>query len=58
MHDLNLVYQYSDYVILLKDGLLYAQGAPKEVLTEDAIKAVYGIQMEYIENKGYIIKGG
>ncbi|MCH4888257.1 ABC transporter ATP-binding protein [Acidaminobacter sp. JC074] len=57
MHDLNLVYQYSDHVILLKDGKVYAEGIPKEVLTEDAIKAVYGISMEYIENKGYIIRG-
>lgn len=58
MHDLNLVYKYSDYVIMLNDGEVVQAGEPKEVLTESAIRAVYGIDVEYIENKGFIIVGG
>jgi len=58
MHDLNLVYQYSDYVILMKDGKIYAHGMPDEVLNEVTIKAVYGILVEYIKNKGFLIRGG
>lgn len=57
MHDLNLVYQYSDYVILMKEGQIYAKGMPDEVLNEVTIKAVYGIQVEYIKNKGFLIRG-
>jgi len=57
MHDLNLVYQYSDYVILMKEGKVYAQGMPNEVLNEGTIKAVYGILVEYIKNKGFLIRG-
>lgn len=57
MHDLNLVYQYSDYVILLKEGHVYKKGSPKEVMTEEVIKAVYGIDVDYIENKGFIFRG-
>ncbi|MBI9014479.1 MAG: ABC transporter ATP-binding protein [Clostridiales bacterium] len=57
MHDLNLVYQFSDYVILMKEGKIYAEGMPDEVLTESTIKAVYGIHVEYIKNKGFLIRG-
>jgi|LGVE01.1.fsa_nt_gb iron complex transport system ATP-binding protein len=58
MHDLNLVYQYSDFVILLKNGKVHTTGAPTEVLSEYTIKEVYGINVEYIKNKGFIFRGG
>lgn len=58
MHDLNLVYRFSDYIILMKEGQVYAKGAPNDVLTETNIEAVYGIQVEYIKNKGFLIRGG
>ncbi len=40
-HDLNLVSTYSDRVVLLANGMVYAMGKPEEVLTEPNIKAVY-----------------
>lgn len=58
MHDLNFVYQYSDYVILMNNGRVIATGKPKEVLSTSAIKKTYGIDVEYIEDKGFIIQGG
>jgi len=40
-HDLNLVSTYSDRVVILASGMVYAIGKPEEVLTERNIKAVY-----------------
>ncbi|XHH10532.1 MAG: heme ABC transporter ATP-binding protein [Candidatus Bathyarchaeia archaeon] len=44
MHDLNLASRFSDRMLMLKKGEIYACGTPKEVLTEDNIRAVYGIE--------------
>ncbi len=37
IHDLNLAAQYSDQVLILKQGKKLAEGNPKEVFTEDII---------------------
>jgi iron complex transport system ATP-binding protein len=42
MHDLTLAAQYADRVLLLDDGLVVADGAPDEVLTEAALAEHYG----------------
>jgi iron complex transport system ATP-binding protein len=42
LHDLNLAAQYSDRVIVLKDGKLQADGAPWETITTGMIENVYG----------------
>lgn len=54
MHDLNLVYQYSDYVIVLDKGRLIDHGQTKNVLTEELIHHVFGIHVEHIPEKGFI----
>lgn len=41
IHDLNLAAEYCDNLLLLKNGELYKQGVPSEVLTYDTIEAVY-----------------
>jgi iron complex transport system ATP-binding protein len=43
MHDLNLASRFSDRMLMLKQGCIYAVGTPEEVLTEKNIEAVYGI---------------
>ncbi len=58
MHDLNLVYQYSDYVILLDQGKLIKSGLTEDVLDVDTIESVYKVKVEKIKNKGFFIIGG
>jgi iron complex transport system ATP-binding protein len=44
MHDLNLACRFSDRLLLLKNGSIYAMGTPEAVMTEENIEAVYGIK--------------
>lgn len=44
MHDLNLASRFSDRMLMLKQGCIYAVGTPETVLTEENIEAVYGIK--------------
>jgi iron complex transport system ATP-binding protein len=48
MHDLNLAAQYSNTIIMMKDGRIYAQGMPGEVLTKENIAQVYGIDVDIV----------
>ncbi|MEW6326050.1 MAG: heme ABC transporter ATP-binding protein [Thermodesulfobacteriota bacterium] len=41
LHDLNLASLYCDQLILLKDGSIFAEGSPSEVMTYKIIEAVY-----------------
>jgi len=45
LHDLNLAAHYFDRLLILRDGKIYADGAPCEVLTEQTIHDVYGIKV-------------
>lgn len=43
IHDLNLASQYCDRLILVSEGRIYTEGAPREVITARNVKAVYGV---------------
>lgn len=51
-HDLNIAAKYSDNMVMLSNGSIYAVGTPKEVLTKENIKAVYGVDSDIIESHG------
>ena len=51
-HDLNIAAKYSDRIIMLKDGNVYATGTVNEVITEDNICEVYGVGCRIIEDNG------
>ena len=51
-HDLNLASKYSDYVIMLSKGSIYAVGTPNEIITAENIKEVYGVESEVIVSEG------
>lgn len=48
LHDLNMAARYSDHLIALADGTLHAAGKPAEVLTEDTVRAVFGLESQVI----------
>jgi len=52
VHDINLAYQYSDYVYVLGAGKVIAEGPPVEVITEAALEECFGIRVKMIENPG------
>ena len=44
IHDLNLASRFSDKLVMLKRGMVYAAGEPKALLNECNIGKVYGIE--------------
>jgi iron complex transport system ATP-binding protein len=48
LHDLNLAARYSDHLIAIENGRIHASGGPAEVLTEDCVRAVFGIDSRVI----------
>lgn len=48
LHDLNLAARYSDQLIAIQQGQVCANGTPNEVVTEDMIHAVFGLQSQVI----------
>ena len=51
MHDINLVVHYSDRFLFIKDGRVWAYGGP-EIITEELVHDVYGIDSDVIIHKG------
>jgi iron complex transport system ATP-binding protein len=51
-HDLNIAAKYSDTIIMLAKGSIYAIGKPSEVITKENIKAVYDVDSEVIDSHG------
>lgn len=51
LHDLSLASQFSDYIYILKDGIVHCEGVPSEVITKDMIRQVYEIDCEIYQTK-------
>jgi iron complex transport system ATP-binding protein len=45
LHDVNLAALFFPRLAMLRDGIIYCDGSPREVLTERTIKEVYGIRV-------------
>lgn len=50
LHDLQLAVIYCDYLYALKDGEIYAQGTPEDVLTPETIETLYQIKCQTYRN--------
>ncbi len=57
IHDLNLASRFSDKLVMLKNGKIYAAGGPKALLNEYNIGNVYGIEAMILNALGrpYIV---
>ena len=42
LHDLNQACRYADYLVAVRQGQVYAQGAPMQVMTEAMVREVFG----------------
>ena len=51
MHDINLAAHYSDRFLFFRDGRVAAYGGP-EIITEDLIRDVYGMEVDVLEHRG------
>jgi iron complex transport system ATP-binding protein len=45
LHDLNLASQYCHRLVMLREGAIYSQGLPAEIITPALIKEVFGIDV-------------
>ena len=45
IHDLNLASQYSDYIVMLNKGSVFADGKPQDILTRENISATYHVDV-------------
>ncbi|NMA01151.1 MAG: ABC transporter ATP-binding protein [Clostridia bacterium] len=50
LHDLNLASLFSEYVILMKEGKIFAMGETTEVLTPQNIREVYNMEVTLSHN--------
>jgi len=50
MHDLNMAALYFDRLILLKEGRIFVDGTPKEVLTRETIKEVFSASVQVMQH--------
>lgn len=48
LHDLNLAARYADHVVAMADGRLHAAGPPEEVISEDLVRRVFGLESRVI----------
>lgn len=61
LHNLEQAITYCDYLYILKDGKLVAQGEPDHVLTEELIRYVYEVECRLFTNpitgkKGFVFQ--
>ncbi len=51
-HDLNLTSAFADRVIMVSEGTVLRDGSPWDVMTEDAIRQVYGVESRVVDVEG------
>ena len=50
LHDINLSARYADYIFAMREGQLVAEGIPKEIITSEIIKDIYGLDSVVMED--------
>jgi len=50
LHDLNLAAAFCEHVLVLREGKLAAAGHPRDVLTPELLRHVYGVEADVLEH--------
>ena len=50
LHDLNLAARYADHLVAIADGHVHISGRPEDVLTEETVRDVFGLDSRVIED--------
>lgn len=50
LHDLNLAARYADHLVALRHGRVVASGTPAEVVTEEVVRTVFGLESRVIDD--------
>ncbi|WP_455813604.1 ABC transporter ATP-binding protein [Pseudomonas graminis] len=50
LHDLNLALRYASWLVMMKEGAIYAQGLPQQIVTENSINEVFGLSCRIISD--------
>ncbi|MFC0821269.1 iron ABC transporter ATP-binding protein [Moraxella marmotae] len=51
VHDINFASHYSDYIVALKDGQLFAHGEPDSIITAEHLNRLYEINFDIIKTQ-------
>ncbi len=51
LHDINLALRYSDYIYAIKDGQVYSEGRPRDVITKDFLSDVFSLEVNMYEDE-------
>ena len=54
LHELNMAARYADRVVVLKDGMVYKQGIPKDVFTAEMVRQTYQVEAEITADRSGI----
>ncbi|MET1115447.1 MAG: ATP-binding cassette domain-containing protein, partial [Comamonas sp.] len=52
LHDINFAACYADHIIAMKDGAVAHEGPPEQVVRDEVLSALYGIDVTVHEVKG------
>ncbi len=50
LHDLNLSARYADHLVALQKGRVVAEGTPHQVVTEEVVRTVFGLDSRVIDD--------
>ncbi|BBO91303.1 ABC transporter ATP-binding protein [Desulfosarcina ovata] len=53
MHDLNLAARFSDRIVMLNKGRIFCSGRPRQVMTAQNIRSIYGVEATINETNGH-----
>ena len=48
LHDLNQACRYADYLVAVREGQVWAQGVPAQVMTETMVRQVFGLECRIV----------